>query len=313
MSEGIECPLCGGNRAAILRKFEIRELASIWKQKVGFDPFLPTEKAGDLRKLLCVKCGLAYFSPKIIGDHALYGRLSKFAWYYPKNKWEFDQAIGLVKQYNPRSVLEVGCGAGEFLHRLVGCVDKVVGVDINERAIEVARSKGLNVTNQSLSNINDSFDMIFMFQVLEHLEFPGPFIVEVLTKLNPGGHLLLAVPNPNGYMKHVDVVFLDMPPHHNTCWPKESFDYLADAYRLEMVHYEVEPMNHEYLRALLFAQISQDRLWRGIKLVQKVVVMSLLPLLFLLRNSAECSGQTHFVVLQKRLESKGDSGSTRVI
>lgn len=299
MSDEAKCPLCGDHRAAVTRKFGMHELAAIWKRKVGFDPFLPAEKAGDLRKLLCVKCGLAYFSPKIIGDHTLYSKLSKFDWYYPKNKWEFDQAIGLVREHNPQSVLEVGCGAGEFLHRLTGCADKVVGVDINEHAIATARSKGLNVTNQSLAKMSDTFDMIFMFQVLEHLDAPGVFIADVLARLNPGGHLVLAVPNPNGYMKHIDVVFLDMPPHHNTCWSNEPFEYLAEAYDLKMVHYETEPMNYEYLRALLFAQIAQSQIWGAVKFMQKIAVLWLLPLLYLLRNVSECSGQTHMVVLQK--------------
>lgn len=309
MSDGMKCPLCGGGRAATIRKFDMHDLAAVWKQKVGFDPFLPIEKTGDLRKLLCFKCGLAYFSPKIIGDHTLYGRLSKFDWYYPKNKWEFDRAIDLIKQHGPRSVLEIGCGAGEFLHRLNGCADKVVGVDINERAVAAARNKGLDVTNQSLSKMSDNFDMIFMFQVLEHLESPGTFIADVLARLNPGGHLVLAVPNPNGYMKHVDVVFLDMPPHHNSCWSKESFDYLAETYKLKMVHYEAEPMNYEYLRALLFAQISQSRIWGLIKFAQKVAVLRQLPHLFLLRNASGDLGQTHLVVLQKPTVGQADSGA----
>lgn len=299
MSDQIKCPLCGDHRAAVKRKYEMLELAAIWKRKVGFDPFLPTEKNGNLRKLLCVKCGLAYFSPKIIGDHTLYSKLSRFDWYYPKNKWEFDQAIDLVRQYSPKSVLEVGCGAGEFLHRLAGCADKIVGVDINEHAIAIARSKGLDVTNQSVTKISDNFDMIFMFQVLEHLESPRAFIDDVLARLNPGGHLVLALPNPDGYMKHIDLVFLDMPPHHNTCWSNESFEYLAQAQGLKIVGYEAEPMNYEYLRALLFAQISQSQIWGAVKFAQKVAVLLLFPLLFLFRNVSECAGQTHMVVLQK--------------
>jgi SAM-dependent methyltransferase len=301
MSYKTECPLCGGGKAAVIRKFEIHDLAVIWKKKVGFDPFMPTMKAGELHKLLCLNCGLAYFSPRIIGDQFLYSNLSRFDWYYPKNKWEFDQAIYLIKQHGPRSVLEVGCGAGEFLHRLTGCVDKVVGVDINESAIASARSKGLDVTNQSLSAMTDSFDMIFMFQVLEHLESPGTFIKDVLGKLNPGGYLVLAVPNPNGYMKHIDTVFLDLPPHHNTCWSKEPFDYLTETYRLKTDHYEEEPMNYEYMRALLFAQISQNKIWGVVKFAQKILVLLLLPLIFSLRNRFDCSGQTHLVVLQKSI------------
>ena len=186
MNERISCPACGNNRSAVLRTFHVAELAAIWRQKVGFSPFSLSDEPRELKKLLCMECGLAHYSPQIIGDHTLYNKLSKFDWYYPKNKWEFDFAVRLLKQYKPNSVLEVGCGAGEFLYRLSACAGRVVGVDINERAIAVARSKGLAVSNQPLSAMTETFDMIFMFQVLEHLEAPGAFISELVGRLNPG-------------------------------------------------------------------------------------------------------------------------------
>ena len=299
MSELICCPACGNNRSAVLRTFHVAQLAAIWRQKVGFSPFSLSDEPRELKKLLCMECGLAHYSPQIIGDHTLYNKLSKFDWYYPKNKWEFDFAVRLLKQYKPNSVLEVGCGAGEFLYRLSACAGRVVGVDINERAIAVARSKGLDVSNQPLSAMTETFDMIFMFQVLEHLEAPGAFISELVGRLNPGGYMVLAVPNSDGYMKDVEVVFLDMPPHHSTCWSEEALDSLATAHGLSKVCYATEPMNFDYLRAQLFAQIDQSRIWRVIKFVQKVVVLALLPLLFIQKDASDNLGQTHLVVLKK--------------
>jgi 2-polyprenyl-3-methyl-5-hydroxy-6-metoxy-1,4-benzoquinol methylase len=274
-------------------------MAAIWRQKVGFNPFSSLDESCELKKLLCMGCGLAHYSPQIIGDHTLYNKLSKFDWYYPKNKWEFDFAVRLLKRYKPNSVLEVGCGAGEFLHRLSSCVDRVVGVDINERAIAAAISKGLDVSNQSLAAMTETFDMIFMFQVLEHLEAPGAFVSDLVGRINPGGYLVLAVPNPDGYMKEVEVVFLDMPPHHSTCWSEEALENLAAAHGLSKVCYATEPMNLEYLRAQLFAQIDQNRTWRTIKFVQKVVVLALLPMLYMAKNGSQNSGQTHLIVLKK--------------
>jgi SAM-dependent methyltransferase len=283
----------------VLRQFSIAEVAAIWRRKVGFSPFSSSDESRDLKKLLCMQCGLLHFTPQLVGDPALYKNLSRFDWYYPKNKWEFDFAIRLLKQHKPDSVLEVGCGAGEFLHRLSTCTDRVVGIDINQSAVAAARGKGLVVSNQSLSALTETFDMIFMFQVLEHLEAPSAFISELVGKLNPGGHLVLAVPNPDGYMKDVEVAFLDMPPHHTTCWSKEALDYLADAHDLGKVCYAVEPMNLDYLRAQLFAQIEQTITWRLIKFMQKAVVLSLLPLLFVQKDGSSSAGQTHLVVLRK--------------
>lgn len=62
----------------------------------------------------------------------------------------------------------------------------------------------------------------------------------------------------NGYFKFVDVLFLDLAPHHSSCWSKETFQYLADSHQLELARYACEPLNYTYLRAVLLAQIS----WR---------------------------------------------------
>ena len=306
MSSDVKCPLCGDKRFVVLRRFRFDALVRIWKKNVGFNPFPKLEDGAELQKRMCIECGLSYYYPQIIGDSAFYSKLSKFEWYYPRDHWEFDKVVALIKEFKPRSVLEVGCGAGECLSKIVGCVDNVMGLDINESAVKKARSKGLDVSNQSIVSLDKSFDMIFMFQVLEHLESPKEFISALIEKLNPGGCLILAVPNPDGFMKFIDIVFLDMPPHHNTCWSKDALTYLAGSHQLQLVHYEREPMNYEYFRSLLFAQIAQSGytsphkiIWAAVKFAQKVMALLMLPALYLSGNLSGVDGQTHLVVLQK--------------
>lgn len=290
------CPSCSCEHFFVLRKYPFSHLSKIWQEKVGFDPFLG--RPGELCKLQCPECALMYYSPAIIGEADLYDRLSRFGWYYPKNKWEFDHGLELVRQYRPRSVLEVGCGAGEFLHRLQNCVSKVAGIDINPNAIELARAKGLQVSGRGIHEMEETFDMIFLFQVLEHLERPGEFVGKLAQRLNPGGHLVLAVPNPNGFMKDVEVVFLDMPPHHYTCWSAEALENLGKAQGLYKAHYAAEPLKMEYTRTQIFAQIEQDRTGKLVQLTQKVAALAFLPLLHQLAI-VNTTGQTHLVVLKK--------------
>jgi len=299
VSNAVKCPLCGDRKFAVSRRFRFDALARIWKRKVGFDPFPEMEDGAELKKLICIECGLAYYFPQIIGDSSFYSKLSKFDWYYPRDKWDFDKAIELIRKHKPGSILEVGCGAGEFLSRVAGCVDDAMGLDINESALSIARAKGLNVSNQDIHSLDKSFDMIFLFQVLEHLESPAEVVSALVERLNSGGCLVLAVPNPDGYFKFVDVVFLDMPPHHTTCWSRETFQYLADSHRLELAEYACEPLNYTYLRAVLLAQISQDNIWGMVKFVQKVMTVLLLPLLYSPRNNSGIDGQTHLAVLRK--------------
>jgi SAM-dependent methyltransferase len=266
---------------------------------MGFNPFLKT-KDEELEKRLCVNCGLVHFYPSIIGDASFYSRLSTDEGYYPDNKWEFDKAIEVISQFKPASILEIGCGEGHFLSRITACAKRVLGVDINSRALAIAEKKGLNVSNQSIEEIDEKFDMVVLFQVLEHLELPKDVISAAVDKLNPGGVLMLAVPNPDGFLKYVDIHLLDMPPHHSTIWSKKALCYLAEQCGLTTTGYETEPLRFEHLRVQLFSQINQDkRMWRIIKFMQKITVLLCLPILYMLHKPVDNLGQSHMILAKK--------------
>ncbi|MFA6920225.1 MAG: class I SAM-dependent methyltransferase [Gallionella sp.] len=299
MSNKMTCPLCSSESSAILKTFQLSDLAKLWKKNIGFNPFVKTTHAA-LEKRLCVNCGLVHFYPQIIGDATFYSELSTTEGYYPDNKWEFDKAIDIISQYKPASILEIGCGEGYFLSRIATCADRVLGIDINSRALAIAEKKGLKVSNKSIEEIEEKFDMIVLFQVLEHLELPMGLISEAVKKLNSGGVLMLAVPNPDGFLKHVDVHILDMPPHHATIWSKKALCYLVEQCGLSTTGYDAEPIRFEHLRAQLFSQINQDqRMWGVIKFMQKISVLLCLPILYMLHKPAENLGQTHMIVAKK--------------
>lgn len=254
----------------------------------------------ELQKRLCVECGLISFYPSIIGDAAFYSQLSTDAAYYPDSKWEFDKAIEVISQYKPASILEIGCGEGHFLSLISGCANRVLGVDINKRALAIAEGKGLKVSSQPIGEIHEKFDLVVLFQVLEHLESPQDVIQAATEKLNPGGMLMLAVPNPDGFLKHIEIHLLDMPPHHATIWSKKALCYLVGKCGLKTIDYGAEPLQFAHLRAQLFAQINQDKgMWRIIKFAQKIAVLLFLPVLYMLHKPAENFGQTHMILAQK--------------
>ena len=47
-----------------------------------------------------------------------------------------------------------------------------LGIDLNKKAIKEAERKGLNVKNCNFSDLNEEFDLITMFGVLEHIPNP---------------------------------------------------------------------------------------------------------------------------------------------
>ena len=294
------CPLCNQKDYLTLRQDKLKNLSKQWQRQFGFDPFSEAFLGETIDKLACVECGLIYFSPAYFGDATFYSKLSQHEWYYESDKWEFDQAIALVQKFKPKSILEVGCGAGEFLQKISLGVNYYLGLDFNEAALTSARQKGLNVRNENIKDLKDSFDMIVLFEVLEHLESPYEILKAIESKLNPEGILLLAVPNPDGYLKDMGVVLLDMPPHHNTAWKKETFDFLANKLGMQILSYETEPLRYVHFQSLISTLIQHGSKSFFIKKVQQVLARLLTPFLFTI-GSHKFVGQTHLVTLKKPL------------
>jgi len=292
------CTLCGEEKFITVRCDKIADLSILWKQQYNFDPFEGFGPGTVLKKLACIGCGLIYFDPGFFGDSEFYARLSRYDWYYEAEKWEFDRAVELVKQVRPRSILEIGCGSGEFLQKVTTAVDYSLGIDINDVALARARAKGVDVSSADVFGLDRTFDMIVLFQVLEHLESPGKLLEAIEQKLNPNGVLVIAVPNPDGYLKDLDLVLLDMPPHHNSGWKKETFEKLAVILRMKIMSYETEPLRYVHYQTLLDSVIRQGTKNRYLRKVQILLAKIAAPFLYL-SGGNRVIGQTHMVVMRK--------------
>jgi len=104
-------------------------------------------------------------------------------------------------------VLDVGCGMGYLVKRLVPKCKKVIGVDISEYAVRTCRKKypSAKIIASSASNLElekDSVDVIFAKEVIEHLEsIECEKTLKILyDALKPGGRLILTTPNINTWV-----------------------------------------------------------------------------------------------------------------
>lgn len=96
-----------------------------------------------------------------------------------------------------KSLLDYGCGTGDFIKfaQKKGLI--VMGMEPNKNAAQLAKIKVGEelVANTPLKNINQTFDYITLWHVLEHIPNLFEFLEELKSKLNPGGKILIAVPN----------------------------------------------------------------------------------------------------------------------
>jgi SAM-dependent methyltransferase len=164
----VECRQC-----RLIRLFPrptLEELQRYYPENYWFDPTADTaDKMADLWRRL------------VLGDHARFVRRAL-------------EAAG-----GGGRVLDVGCGGGLLLRELNLPQDRAFGLDFSVNAASVAWStNGVPVAVGSLPRAPfppQSFSVITMFHVLEHLYDPTAYLEAAAWLLEPGGRLVVQVPN----------------------------------------------------------------------------------------------------------------------
>ncbi len=142
----------------------------------------------------------SYYS-EMGGDHGhILQRQYDAYWPLLQQAWSDACAAVGVDQRPPR-VLDIGCGAGEFLQFLKGRGLPVLGLDLSATEVERARADGLDAQQGEavdyLGRTGERFAAITLFQVIEHLP-PGevlPLLQACSRHLAPGGVLLVETVN----------------------------------------------------------------------------------------------------------------------
>ncbi|MFK5880189.1 MAG: class I SAM-dependent methyltransferase [Flavobacteriaceae bacterium] len=101
-----------------------------------------------------------------------------------------------LDNYSKNSILDIGCGTGDFLLSCQKGGFSVTGIEPNQKAKTLTTSK---VTSKIYSDISEitsqKFDCITMWHVLEHVPNLEEYISNLKQLLKPNGTLFVAVPN----------------------------------------------------------------------------------------------------------------------
>ncbi|TXE13240.1 class I SAM-dependent methyltransferase [Seonamhaeicola algicola] len=123
------------------------------------------------------------------------------------------------KKTNEKSLLDIGCGTGDFIQTAKNNNWLVSGIEPNNEARGIANKKTNNAvfnTNKLLEFKAHSFDVITLWHVLEHLPNLDEHIKILKKLLKPNGTLIIAVPNYKSYDAQVYKEFwaaYDVPRH----------------------------------------------------------------------------------------------------
>ena len=153
--------------------------------------------------------------------------------------------------FQNKQVLDLGCGTGEFLNNYFEMGAQCTGIDI-EKNFKLKNKKNFNLynldANTFLKNCKKKFDIVFLFEFLEHLEEGDKHkLFESLIKiLNKNALIFVSTLNKNLLSKYLAI---DIAENILKLLPKKTHEYdlflsptqlqtLSQKYKLSLLNVE---------------------------------------------------------------------------
>lgn len=161
-----------------------------------------TRDREDVDVLKCETCGLIFLS-KFITDEVYYQK-SQMRKQIDFDVWRektFDDDMRRFEKYKEqmkgKKILDFGCGNGGFLQmaKKNGECKKAEGLDLDLEAVECLRKEGIMCYKNMTELSEETYDIIFLFHVIEHLLEPENCLCELGKHLSEGGVIVLETPN----------------------------------------------------------------------------------------------------------------------
>ena len=139
---------------------------------------------------------------------------------------KFDEWVGalqvreVIRLGVGRSILDVGCGIGQFTPMFLEHFARVVGLDPNGEYLKVARDAMLDGYHAFLEyiqgsaesfSIDEKFNTITMNNLLEHVDDPVAVLRNCNRHLTPNGRIIAQVPNANSVARRLGVLMGIIP------------------------------------------------------------------------------------------------------
>lgn len=273
------CPVCSSRQAEVL--YEITsDYAAQWfflqeRERNRHDRIQQTirrlwqgERAAFVR---CKNCSFCFADPFIAGDGEFYATLYE-APRYPAWKWEFQRTCDSLRakvnsgELVRPSVLEIGAGDGAFIKKIAGDLaptEGIVTLEYSQYGKEKIEEAGItclaaDVRELDLGQYGNRFDVVCMFQVLEHLDHLGSLFERLNAVTTDRAVLYIAVPNDRRVQFNEEHDALgDMAPCHVGRWNEKSFAMIAERFGWEVADHEREPES-KFWRFLEFALLRYN-------------------------------------------------------
>lgn len=197
---------------------------------------------------------------------------AELAEYYQRvdfRKWESrslypteDLVLAAVRALPDGSrVLDFGCSTGRLLSRLTKAYE-CFGFEINAAAAEIAKTKGVRILDEhELFQAGEPFDAVLLLDVFEHLTEPTGLLARLVSRLRPGGRLVLGTGNADARVVAGDPAryWYFQTIEHLIMLTRGHADYLAERLGLRLTqwsecsHFRTTPLRWLKERSQTFA------------------------------------------------------------
>lgn len=190
-----DCSLCGSSR-----------LEHIWS-KDGYD------------LVRCRDCSLVFVAnppgpqalQKLYSFEAGYhSELGSDSWAVQHHQNEAQRNLAVLQRHSREGrLLDIGCSTGLFLELARGAGFDASGIEYSPDSARVAQAKGLDVAVGALTDgryDEQSFDLVTLWDVIEHLPDPQATLAVAARLLKPGGLLVAKTPNCDGWYPRLSLM-----------------------------------------------------------------------------------------------------------
>lgn len=202
-----------------------------------------------------------YYSEDFFNDPGIKHAFSNYEEEAPSLKKTFTDRIARICKYVKNgTLLDIGCATGTFLEAAASYW-KVCGVDVSDYAILQARTKGLEAYTgeiQNISVVNTSrFDVVTLWDTIEHVADPGEVIKYVNKIVLPGGVVALSTGDVGSVFSKLCGRYWHLYniPQHLSFFDKTTITTLLEENGFKIMEITYQP-SHLTLDYLLFRFIT---------------------------------------------------------
>ena len=207
------------------------------------------------RTVRCLACGHVYCSPRLENMYQYYKDVEDEGYLHnePLRTETARNVIQTIQKFAPAGrLLDVGCSTGDFL-QVAREYYQVEGLELSHWALEVAKHRGLTVHPTKLNEItgaHESFDIVTLWGVIEHFEYPKSELERVNRALKMDGIVCLWTGDVDSfYSKFLGSMWWYRLGQHIQFFSWKSMDHLMSDCGFTRVYKGVYPyvISFEYL------------------------------------------------------------------